>query len=74
MVGYIVAALDMQRQDFSSDARFDSYGLDSAELVIMAGIMEEEFPVQVDPELLFETATVNGVLDSLTAAGVLRKG
>ncbi|MEJ8571584.1 acyl carrier protein [Microbaculum marinum] len=72
MTGYIVSALDMQRADFSPDARFDSYGLDSAELVIMAGILEEQFEIEIDPEVLFETPTLNGVLDNLVAGGVLQ--
>jgi len=72
VTAYIVAALDIDRADFSPDARFDSYGLDSAEIVIMAGIMEEQLGLEIDPEILFETPSVSGVLDNLVAAGVVR--
>ncbi|RAI00087.1 phosphopantetheine-binding protein [Acuticoccus sediminis] len=72
MIAYVVSALGIQRDDFSPEARFDSYGLDSAELVIMTGIMEEQFNIEIDPELLFETPTVTGVLDNLVAAGTVR--
>jgi acyl carrier protein len=72
MTSYILGALDLRPEDFSADASFDSYGLDSAELVIMAGIMEEQFGIEVEPEIMFETPTVTGVLDALVARGVLR--
>ena len=39
-------------------ATFDSYGFDSVEAVVMAGVMEEEFGVPVDPIQLFENPTI----------------
>lgn len=72
MTDYITSALAMDAAAFSPDTRFESYGLDSAELVIMAGIMEETFAIEVNPEAFFETPTVNGILDGLVAAGTIR--
>ncbi|GAB4069441.1 acyl carrier protein [Ancylobacter sonchi] len=72
MNSYIQSALDLRPEDFSPDASFDSYGLDSAELVIMAGIMEEQLNIEIEPEIMFETPSVTGVLDGLVARGVLR--
>lgn len=58
MIRYISGVLDLPKQDFPVNDRFDAYGLDSVEAVIMAGVMEEDFRVQVDPMELFEHPSV----------------
>ncbi len=59
MIRYITSVLDVPAEDFPSGARFDTYGLDSVEAVVMAGVMEEEFGVPVDPMQLFEHHSVD---------------
>jgi acyl carrier protein len=59
MVNYICSVLDLDRGSFQTAERFDRYGLDSVEAVIMAGVMEEEFAVQIDPIELFEHPSVD---------------
>ena len=61
MVGYISSVLEIPKSAISSDAAFDTYGLDSAEGVIMAGVIEEEFDIEVDPAFFFEDPTIDGV-------------
>jgi acyl carrier protein len=61
MVGYISSVLEIPKSAISTDATFDTYGLDSAEGVIMAGVIEEEFGIEVDPSVFFEDPTVDGV-------------
>jgi acyl carrier protein len=73
VTNYIVAAAELRREDFSTAAHFETYGLDSAELVIMAGVMEEEFGIEVDPEKLFETPSVDGIVEGLVQAGTIRQ-
>ena len=61
MVGYISSVLELPKSAISTDAAFETYGLDSAEGVIMAGVVEEEFGIDVDPALFFEDPTIDGV-------------
>lgn len=58
MADYICSVLDVQRENFPMDTNFDSFAMDSVEAVIMAGMMEEQFLVQVDPILLFDHPNV----------------
>jgi acyl carrier protein len=59
MVNYICGVLGLDAATFSTSDRFDVYGLDSVEAVIMAGVMEEEFQVLVDPNQFFEYPSVD---------------
>jgi acyl carrier protein len=58
MVGYIDSVL-APPGGVPTDKMFDSYGFDSVEAVVMAGVMEEEFAVPVDPVQLFEYPTID---------------
>lgn len=57
MVRYITAVLDLP-ETVSITETFDAYGLDSVEAVVMAGVMEEEFCVPIDPINLFEHPSI----------------
>ncbi|MYZ46572.1 acyl carrier protein [Rhizobiales bacterium L72] len=70
IVNYISSVLDMDKETFPTSEPFDSYGFDSAEAVIMAGVMEEEFDVEIDPSLFFEEPSVDGLISALRAAGL----
>ncbi|SHI43841.1 Phosphopantetheine attachment site [Roseomonas rosea] len=59
MVTYISKLLDMPPGGFPTAASFAEYGLDSVEAVVMAGAMEEEFGVVVDPMQFFENHSVD---------------
>lgn len=61
MIGYISATLEIPREVIPTDASFDTYGFDSAEAVIMAGVMEEEFGIETDPAAFFERPSIDGV-------------
>ena len=67
MVKYICGVLGLDRATFRSADRFDVYGLDSVEAVIMAGVMEEEFQVVVDPQRFFEAPSVDEFVAVFTA-------
>lgn len=58
MIQHINSVLDVSKDAFPIDDRFDAYGLDSVEAVIMAGLMEEEFGVPIDPMEMFEHPSV----------------
>jgi acyl carrier protein len=59
MVDYILSLLDLSPEEVRTDQTFDTYGFDSVEAVVMAGIMEEEFGVMVDPVQLFEHPSID---------------
>jgi acyl carrier protein len=59
MVRYITGVLDLPEGEVGTDRKFNEYGLDSVEAVVMAGVMEEEFGVPVDPILLFEHPSID---------------
>ena len=67
MVKYICGVLGLDRASFSTADRFDVYGLDSVEAVIMAGVMEEEFQVVVDPHQFFDTPSVDQFVAAFAA-------
>jgi acyl carrier protein len=58
MVRYIRSVLNLPG-DVDAAAQFDAYGLDSVEAVIMAGVMEEEFRVVIDPMEMFEHPSID---------------
>jgi acyl carrier protein len=71
MVNYICGVLGMDSANFPTDARFDTYGLDSVEAVIMAGVMEEEFQVIVDPHQFFDSPSVDAFVSAFAAGTAL---
>jgi acyl carrier protein len=67
MANYICGVLGLDSATFSSADQFDVYGLDSVEVVIMAGVMEEEFQVIVDPHQFFEAPSVDTFVTAFTS-------
>ena len=59
MINYISSVLKLPGDAVPLDQTFDSFGFDSVEAVVMAGVMEEEFRVAIDPIQLFEHPTIN---------------
>ncbi len=59
MIDYIAAVLKIDAATLSTSATFDSIGLDSVEAVVMTGVMEERFGVDIDPALLFESPSID---------------
>lgn len=58
MVSYISSVIDVQQDPFPDKERFDNYGLDSVEITIMCGLMEEQFGLEVNPDEVFENPNV----------------
>ena len=71
LIKYITEAIDIPVTPFPTGDTFDTYGFDSTETVIMAGVMEEEFGIELEPALLFENPSVDGLVESLARAGLL---
>ena len=58
MVGYMSDLLTLAPDQIDPTAQFDAYGMDSIEAVVMAGVMEEEFGVVIEPTLLLEYPSI----------------
>jgi acyl carrier protein len=59
----------MPSEGFPTAARFDSFGLDSVEAVVMAGVLEEEFRVPVDPIQFFENPSIDAFVAAYASDG-----
>lgn len=70
LVNYISSVLDIPAEDFPTEARFDSFGLDSVEAVVMAGVLEEEFRVPVDPIQFFENPSIEAFVGAYASDGI----
>ncbi|WP_419897794.1 acyl carrier protein [Roseomonas sp. USHLN139] len=68
MVAYIGGVLTLP-EGVPTAATFDSYGFDSVEAVVMAGVMEEEFGVQVDPVQLLEHPSIDAFCAAFASDG-----
>jgi acyl carrier protein len=58
LVDYIGSVIDVPKEGFPVDDTFDTYGLDSVELTIMAGMIEERFALTVEAGELVENPSV----------------
>jgi acyl carrier protein len=68
MVAYIAGTLALP-DGVPTDKTFDTYGLDSVEAVVMAGVLEEEFATQVDPVQLFEHPSIDAFVAAFASDG-----
>jgi acyl carrier protein len=59
MSEYITSVLDLPAESLSHSATFDTCGIDSVEAIVMAGVMEEHFGVEIDPMLFFEDPSID---------------
>lgn len=71
LVNYIASVVDLPVESVKTDVPFRELGVDSAEVVIMTGVMEEEFALELKSDLPFEHPTVAGFLDALEQQGVV---
>ncbi len=67
MTRHISSVLARPEDSLNPADTFDTIGLDSVEAVIMAGMMEEEFGVTVDPMELYENPSVAQFASHLAA-------
>jgi acyl carrier protein len=69
MVNYITSVLELPPGSVPTSQKFNEYGLDSVEAVVMAGVMEEEFGVPIDPILLFEHPSIDQFVAARARSG-----
>ncbi|WP_341225340.1 acyl carrier protein [uncultured Arcticibacterium sp.] len=49
----------------SSDVSMENIGLSSLDVVIISGEIEDEFDVEIEPSVIFESKTINDVAHKL---------
>ena len=69
MLQYVVSTLELQRDAVAVDARFDSYGLDSLEVAVMVGLLEDEFSLEMMAEEKEAVPSIQGMADALVKTG-----
>ncbi len=68
MVDYVTSVLALPADSFSTADRFDVYGMDSVEAVVMAGVMEEHYGVAVDPMSFFHHPSVDAFVSAFATS------
>ncbi len=67
MEDYVRSVIHIPEGEFPADDRFDQIGLDSVEVTIMAGMIEERYAVQVEPSEVMENPSVRALSKHLVA-------
>lgn len=61
----IISRTDIKADNIGAEENLKSIGLTSLDAVMISGEIEDEFDVEVDPILMFESKTLNEVADKL---------
>jgi acyl carrier protein len=69
MVRYLAELLQISPRDIDLGKSLGDFGLDSVDAVIMAGELEEHFGVEIDPSVIFEFDTLQGMLEAWERSG-----
>jgi acyl carrier protein len=69
--GYLAEFLDVPATEIVPDRAFDTYGLDSADSIIIGGALEERFDVEIDATLFLRSRTIDEIILDLRRAGML---
>lgn len=72
MLQHIASSVEIDRAAIDPDARFESYGLDSLEVAVMIGLMEEEYDWEMADEERNAVPSINGLLDELLKNGKIQ--
>jgi len=62
---YLATTLGIPESEVELDRTLDSYGLDSIEAVLMAGGLEEELDVEIDPAAFLQYRTIEEMVAAL---------
>ncbi len=54
----VAAELNMDAAEISDDVNFEELGMSSLNAVMVTGVIEDEYGIEVDPSVLFENPSV----------------
>ena len=69
LINYVTSVVNRPSAGVPTDQPFDSYGFDSVEVVLMAGVLEEELGTQVDAALLFQHPSIDAFCKGVFTPG-----
>ena len=65
IVTYIADLLEVSTDEIDTESSFDRYGLDSSAAIGLTGDLEDWLGKEVDPTLLYDYPTVEGLVEYL---------
>jgi acyl carrier protein len=66
---YLANVLGVPAADVRLDCTLNDYGLDSVEAVLMAGALEDELELQVDPAAFLQFPTIEAMVAAVESRG-----
>lgn len=69
VIEYLSRVLQIDRRDVDLRKGLGAFGLDSVDALIMAGELEEHFGVEIEPTVLLEFDSFQGMLDAWKRGG-----
>ncbi|MGK0414004.1 MAG: acyl carrier protein [Polaribacter sp.] len=61
----IISKTDIKADHIGTEENLKSIGLSSLNAVMISGEIEDEFEIEVDPKIIFESETLSEVADKL---------
>jgi acyl carrier protein len=61
----IISKTDIKADHIGAEENLKSIGLSSLNAVMISGEIEDEFEIEVDPKIIFESETLSEVADKL---------
>lgn len=71
IVSYLSDYLDMPASKITPDTPLKDLGIDSLEVVVLAGAMEDQFDLKVDLTLFLRNSTIDSLIVDLRNNGLL---
>ena len=71
IVNYISSVLEISADEVTASASFAALGMDSVEAVLMAGVMEEDFGIQIEPSMIFDDPSIDGLIAAFRRVGIV---
>ena len=69
IVKHIAEFLDLPESAISQDQPFQTFGLDSADSILVGGALEDEFDVEIDATLFLRNDSIDALIDDLRRSG-----
>lgn len=71
LAGRILAYGKKEAGDFTFDTDFSDIGLDSVYALTLCGDIEDEYDLEIDPEMLWDYSSIRSLADKLRELGAV---
>ena len=69
--GYLSDLLDIDAEEIKTSDPLRDFGMDSSDAVVLAGVMEEQFDLELEPALFLRNATLDDLITDLKSNGIV---